>query len=382
MRNRARPFFRFVATLLLVTLLCSLFIACNFSPYRYREIGIPHNNHFAIGSSANCAWDMIYYGEKLYIGGGDYNVNVGSMPIMTYNEVKDKWETVFTADDEEINRFLVIDGDLMVSGVDATEDWLLGNYYVLQDEGFVKYRNIPGGIHVFDMVKFGNQFFVGIGVKAGGYPVLCSGDGGTTFTPVIFEKNGFPISTQSDKQIRTHDFFIHGGELYATLYIYNENRNDLQYELYRYDDGRFYYHLTLLGNVHRVDINRMILSGKASFNGYTYLTTGYLYCTDTMERFDRITLPAYKNAFFYDLLIENNVLYCLAATKNAGENPDYTVTVLKNETGKPDDFSEVLSFTYDLPPLSFAKAGDTYYIGMGEKNGTHEKNGMILKLTP
>ena len=382
MRIKRQILFRFIAMLLLVTPIFSLFSACDYTPYRYREIGIPHNKHYSAGSSANCAWDMIYYGDNLYVGGGDYNINVGSMPIMTYSETKNKWETVYTADDEEINRFLIIDGNLTVPGVDATEDWLLGNYYVLRDDGFIKYRNIPGAIHVFDMVKFDGQFFVGIGVEAGGYPVLCSGDGGTTFTPCIFEKNGFPINTQSDKQIRTHDFFVHDNALYATLYIYNENRNEAIYELYRYEDGRFYYHMTLLGNIHRIDINRMILSGKASYKGYTYLTTGYLYYTDTMESFVRITMPAYENAVFYDILVEDGVLYCLAATKNSGETPDYTVTVLENTTGEPDHFSEVFSFTYDLPPISFAKAGDTYYIGMGEKNGTHEKNGMILQLAP
>ncbi len=382
MRKKAKILIHLISNLLLLSLLLSVFTACNYQSYEYRELGIPHSMHYLPGSSANCAWDMVYYGDKLYIGGGDYNINVGYMPIMTYNEAKRTWETVFTADDEEINRFLVIDGNLMVSGADATEERILGNYYVLEGESFVKYRNIPGGIHVFDMVKFGGQFFVGIGVDPGGFPVLCSGDGGRTFTPCIFEKNGFPINTQSEKQIRTHDFFVHDNALYATLYIYNANRNDVTYELYRYEDGRFYFHMTLLGNIHRIDINRMILSGKASYKGHTYLTTGYLYYTDTMDDFLRIDLPAYQNAVFYDLLIDQDVLYCLAAIKNDSDTPDYTVKILKNETGVPSDFTEVLSFSYDLPPISFAKAGDNYYVGMGEKNGTHEKNGMILKLVP
>jgi hypothetical protein len=44
------------------------------------------------------------------------------------------------------------------------------------------------------------------------------------------------------------------------------------------------------------------------------------------------------------------------------------------------EFREVTSFLYDVPPMSMVVDGDVFYIGMGNGNAKHEKNGMLLRV--
>lgn len=116
------------------------------------------------------AWpvhDLIFYNEKLFIGYGDAVVNTGPTDIIYYDTEKDTFITEFTVDEEAIYLYQVIDGQLMIPGIDATEDWTLGNFYVRGDSTWTKYRSIPHGIHVNSLASFQDRLFACTGAFSG-----------------------------------------------------------------------------------------------------------------------------------------------------------------------------------------------------------------------
>lgn len=100
---------------------------------------------------------------KLYIAYGDYGINTGPTDILSLNLSTNELKSEFTIDDEAIVRFKDINKQLMIPGVDATEDWNFGNIYVHNNDQWTKFRTIPKALHVFDIAKFNDQLFCSIG---------------------------------------------------------------------------------------------------------------------------------------------------------------------------------------------------------------------------
>jgi len=113
--------------------------------------------------------DLAVYDDRLYLGHGDANVNLGRViPIGFRYFASDDDPTAeneFDSDEEQLERYRVIDGDLFMAGVDATEDAWLGNvYYRGPQSGWVKSRTLDEGVHVHDIVGFrGQHYAVGSG---------------------------------------------------------------------------------------------------------------------------------------------------------------------------------------------------------------------------
>ncbi|MBI4725875.1 5'-nucleotidase C-terminal domain-containing protein [candidate division TA06 bacterium] len=112
------------------------------------------------------AWNinvLKIFDNKLYLGYGDATINTGPTDVIYYDLESKKFVKEFTVDDEGIYQYQVIDGKLVIPGVDATEEWDFGNIYVLDKSGWVKHRSITKGIHVFDAVSYKNKWYVGTG---------------------------------------------------------------------------------------------------------------------------------------------------------------------------------------------------------------------------
>jgi len=112
------------------------------------------------------AWNvnvLKIFDNKLYLGYGDATINTGPTDVIYYDLESKKFVKEFSVDDEGIYQYQVIDGKLVIPGVDATEEWDFGNLYVLEKSGWVKHRSITKGIHVFDAVSYKNKWYVGTG---------------------------------------------------------------------------------------------------------------------------------------------------------------------------------------------------------------------------
>lgn len=337
----------------------------------YTELGIPTSERYSEGVTARSPWDMAINENKLYIGSGDYDTNAGPVDMWCYDIDKKTWSNSGTVPEEEIDRFCVIDNKLVVPGIDPQEDWSLGNYYVLDGNQWVKKRNIEGGLHTFDIVEFDGMLFAGLGVLKGLYPVVCSKDNGESFENVIFYKDGEKLDTTGSQNVRVYDLFVFKDKLYA-VFMYGDS--EITYDLYRYENGMFVYDNQWYGKVSQIEFTNNIITGKTQFKDNMYFTTGYLHTTEDMTNLTYIIFP--DEQVVYDICTDEKYLYALCANKQ--EDGTYKVSVYRNDGQMITNFHEIFNFVYDVPPLSIVCKDNNFYIGMGDTNNIHDKNGTIL----
>ena len=365
---------------LLCLILCLSLLSCASEPpetvngIAFSVLGNPAQAAFPEDGVARCPWDMILYGDTLYLGSGDYDKNAGPVPVFSYDTKKGVWHTGEMLPEEEINRFISLDGTLSFTGVDPKEDWSFGNYYTLEDGVWVKNRTLPDGIHNFDLVSYGGMLFAALGVAAGKYPVVCSRDGGEHFEEIVFERDGAPVDTSVYQTIRTHDLILFEDTLYA-LFTYGDGK--LSHDLYRYDgeNGIFLFDNEWGSKLTRIKFNHMQITAKESVNDALYLATGRLYATTDMQALTDITPEGVRLAC--DLYRDGRDLYALCASKDE-ESGRFKTSVYKLWDGDTPFFTELFNFLYDVPPISLAVCDDLFYIGMGNTVTASDKNGNVL----
>lgn len=148
--------------------------------------------------------DLAVYEDRLYLGYGDANINLGRVTPIEFRYIDSidagaEAISEFASDEEQLDRYRLIDGTLYMAGIDATEDAWLGNVYVREaGDAWVKSRTLSGGVHVHDVMGFqGALWAVGSGAtpeewSAGDiYAHLWrSDDGGASFTIAERAHNG------------------------------------------------------------------------------------------------------------------------------------------------------------------------------------------------
>lgn len=113
--------------------------------------------------------DLAVWQGRLYLGYGDADKNLGRVipiAVRSYGNPTDLAPTTeFETQEEQIDHYRALGGDLVIPGVDATEDAWLGNVYLRPAGGaWVKRRTVPGGVHVHDVaVHAGALWAVGSG---------------------------------------------------------------------------------------------------------------------------------------------------------------------------------------------------------------------------
>ena len=368
---------RIVCVIILVLIvLFFVFVPPTIRPIRvaYKELGIPSSEQFPTGVRARSPWDLSLWNDALYVGSGDFDANTGPANVLKYDLQSKTWGVDATLPEEEINRFLVIDGRLTIVGIDPQESWELGNYYLLRDGEWTQKRVIPNGVHTFDMIAFNGAIFAGLGVPTGEYPIAVSRDGGETFEPVEMHKDGAPIDTSGSELIRVYDLFVFRGNLYA-MFLYGD-KSPRPVELYRYDDGCFVFDASWTDQIKFKPISYLPVRAKAEYKGHLYLTSGNLYVSDDAKTLTKINFL--NNETVFDFTIENGVLYALCARKL--EDGTIRTSVWRQIGWNADSFAELFYFDYALPPLSIATDGKTFYIGASYTTLEHELNGTILQI--
>lgn len=113
--------------------------------------------------------DLVAYEGRLYLGFGDANLNLGRVFPIDFRAFTDPADATahgeLVSDEEQLERYRVVGADLLMAGVDATEDAWLGNVYRRTPEaGWVKHRTVQNGVHVHDVAGFqGAVYAVGSG---------------------------------------------------------------------------------------------------------------------------------------------------------------------------------------------------------------------------
>ncbi|TET24911.1 MAG: hypothetical protein E3J78_00360 [Candidatus Cloacimonadota bacterium] len=186
---------------------------------------------FPTAEGEKAAWginDLKIFDGKLYIGHGDAVINTGPTDIISFDLKEKKFIREFTVDDEAIYRYQVVDGKLVIPGPDATEDWELGNLYILTDRGWKKKRTITHGIHVNHITTLNNRWYAATGsyfefgenelLAFGG--ILASEDQGNTWKLV------YASPTDDNSVFRIGSLLAFKDRLYVFPYAYRSMKKE------------------------------------------------------------------------------------------------------------------------------------------------------------
>ena len=351
-------------------------------PDIYTVLDIPSAARYPKGDVARCPWDMVVYDGKIYFGSGDYEKNKGPAEVFCYDPATKSMEKCGTLPDEEVSRFCILDGRLAIPGTDPKEPWssdtsFSGSYYLLEGDTWVQKRVLAGAIHNFDLIAYKDRIFAGLGVVPGDSPIAVSLDGGESFSPVSLYKGDNLVDTAGYELVRTHDFLVCDGKLYATFYAsYPDKTQSTLYELYQYDEGdaSFRFVTSIDGVIDRLAYSHAMIGEKVAFDGKLFFTTGYLYATEGMTVFEKTLFSDLK--IVADLFVENDTLYLLGSARDK-ESGKFRTAVYQKKAGEKST-TLLFDFFYDVPAMSLAVIGDDFYIGMGDGNAANAQNGAIL----
>jgi len=344
------------------------------------ELGIACSRWYNAGEPGNRVWDVKIWNGKVYRGAGDYNKNSGETPILAYDIQTRKWEMVGTAADEAIQRFVEIEGTLYAPGIDPLEGWEYGNYYVLEGQTWQKKRNLPNGLHNFDMIEFDGKIFAGLGTETLGNTVAVSQDKGESFSFVPLYRDGALLDTSGYEYSRTYAFVEYSDSLYA--FVTFKKTGALAYDrfVFRYENGTMVYQ-SVLANYLSGKTGENHWQGRLEWNGVCYLTSTRLNAVTDFSKPDthkQISMP--NGGVVTDILLYNDELYVLSYTFN--QDMTCKAVIYKSANGEEGSFSEVVSFQYAGIPISFDFDGDHFYVGIGSDFTNQARDGMLLRVKP
>jgi len=339
---------------------------------RVETLGNPGHNFYPSKSMAYARniWDMQVFENRIYFGMGNSN-NRGPAPnakggqIWLYDPKGNRFRVDFWTDEEQVDRFRIIDGRLVVPGHDPTDSWEYGNWYRLEPGGWKKHRNIPGGIHCYDMIGFNENTFAALGTKRHSKFVVMSKDGGKTW-------KGCGILG-----MRAYTLFTVAGDLYVSLYrgvaAYDGNRfqENIGYEWFPGCSEKKLVRL-VARPVYFKGITLYIGAYRATDHQWTPFG---LYAAKNPSQVKKIDLPGNH----WDLLVKDGILYVLSAIKSSTTKDMWLIRV----TATRDLTAWQPLFQFESPTFarSFEYLDGAFYLGLGcEAGDPKRETGRILRV--
>ncbi|HEU0053912.1 MAG TPA: hypothetical protein VFQ39_12085 [Longimicrobium sp.] len=305
---------------------------------------------------ARNVWDMQAFGGRIYLAHGDEIDNRGPVTLWTLDPATGGVSPGYRTDEEQVDLFRVLRGELYVPGHDPRGRWSRGNFYRLARGGWTRYRTIPHGVHTFDLAVHEGRLFAALGTSS--RPTLVySDDEGRTWMPATAETR------------RMHVLFEFAGGLYAAPKLRTDAAAGAG-TLLRFDGTRFV--STGVGGAALLPglpdtAGRMVR--PLEFRGYLVYVVASgainwkpaaLAASRTLRDARAIPLPdAY--AVPYDLLSRDSTLYVLAAAPDG----EHAYTILVYATRDLTDWHEVVRFTAPTFARSFEESGGDFYFGLG-----------------
>lgn len=338
---------------------------------------------YEVGDTANYVWDVKIFDGKLYRGAGDYDKNSGDTPFITFDLETRRWTSVDTATDEAIHRFVEIDGNLYAPGIDSRDSggWNLGNYYVLEDGKWQKVRNVPNGLHCFDMLGFDGKMYMGVGTEVVKNTVAVSSDNGENWNYLpLYSANGAEFDTSPYEWSRTYAFAEFKNTFYALLQFKKTGATAYDMFVFRYDNGKMVYEAESTINSR---VSRNYWQSAFEWKGKCFITANGLYAVTDFAKPDthrKIELP--NGELVSDAILYNDEMYVLSCLFQ--EDLTCKTVIYKSAAGEEGSFTEVVSFDYGARPYSFDYDGTYFYVGTGGVLSTEysDKAGMMLRVKP
>ena len=321
---------------------------------------------------ARNVWDMQLWDDKIYLGHGNSSnnppaVNAGPVPIVAYDPESREFLTEFTVDEEQIDRYRIIDDQLYIPGHDPRDPWDLGNFYRLTDSGWEKVRTIPLGIHAYDILGFEGAIFVAEGTTQGAV-VSRSTDRGQNW-------ESFDLLPDVG---RAFELFVLGGSLYVSAY------DEI---IFRHDGSAFErIHVDVFPEV-RHGRNPLVVRSVRFGDQLLYIGVGNIndhqwtpFAIFQAAHIDQASsLPLPETDMPYDILVRDSTAFVLANrfTENRGN-----ITVLIYQSEDLNHWEEVVRCEMPTFARSFEYYGGEFYLGLGTKTSPlHEASGNIYRVS-
>lgn len=339
---------------------------------RVETVGNPGRNMYLAKSMvyARNIWDMQVFDGRIYFGMGNSN-NRGPAPnakggqIWSYDPKGNRFKVEWEADEEQVDRFRILNGKLVVPGHDPTDSWQYGNWYRLEPNGWKKHRNIPGGIHCYDMACFNGKMFAALGTKPHSEFVVMSENDGKTWT-------GCGILG-----MRAYTLFTVADNLYVSLYrgvaAYDGKRfqENIDYEWFPGYSGKKRIRL-IVRPVHFKGATVYIGANLATDHQWTPFG---LYAAENPYDVKKIDLPGNH----WDLLVKDGVLYVLSDVKSDTNKDMWLIRV--TATRDLTAWQPLLQFESPAFARSFEYLDGAFYFGLGcEAHDLRPETGRILRV--
>lgn len=358
------------------------------------KLGNPYADRYADGPDiyARNIWTMHLFNDAIYLGAGNAandgpSPNAGPVPVIRYEPTGKRFITEGSVDDEQIDLYREIDGQLFIPGFDARESARLGNYYKRNPDGtWKKFRNLPNVLHVFDMISHQGQWFAAAGTPQGA-AVAISTDKGVSWK----------LTYLGEKQ-RVYNLLEIDGVLYIAkqqlpkgkLKELPESEQANYFSIAEYRDGLFAPRPDLqmrtlfpsipLKEAKTTRLARNVASGGrvAYIGAYYYNNPFGVFVASSLKKgatdVKRVELPAtYKPI---DLVTRGNKLYILC---NREEEEGFTNFVLEANLDAPEKAHEMFSFTSPAFARSFEIFNGDFYFGLGS-NPKSQRNWKVEEL--
>lgn len=341
------------------------------------SLGIPLLNRYSNNSveeiRARNVWDMQAFNSKIYLGAGDYDTNMGDVPLIYFDCASKKFVTEAVFPEEQISNFVFLNDQLVIPGIDAnsSQNHSWANWYIYSENCWKKYRNLPNAAHCFDIVEYDGAIFAGLGGNQ--RQIARSVDNGNSFELLPTYRNG-----KETNAFRIYDLFIQNNKLYAfngtgsipDLYVYNADLGYFEFcptplEL-----------INLWFNQSCYENGGMPLTKKIHYKNHMIFVNKKIIITKDMQEFKTLRLA--PNTKILDVISRNKKLYLLSGTKINESN--YQISVYSTDNLRY--WSEVLHFYAPIYARSFELIDNTFFFGLGsDYDNPSIHNGEILCIT-
>jgi len=338
-------------------------------------LGNPFKGKYRDGSNsyARNVWDMQVFNGRIYLGHGNSNnmgpaPNAGPVDIWYWDIDDNRFVKEFVVDDEQIDHFRIIDGQLITPGHDPKEAWDLGNFYILEEGQWKKIRTIPDAIHNYDMLKFREQLFAALGTTNGA-AIAMSDDNGKTW-------NIFDLPKR-----RAFTLFPLNNKLYTSTFgnaVFEYNKEGFHQVLVNlFPDVTAVKNMLVVRPVRFKDT--LVYIGANNSIDHQWMPFG-LFKATSIERSNNIQLP--EGDAPYDIVVNGS--YCYVLINSAPEPADGKyknwVKVLRSEDLVT--WQEIVRFEANTFARSFEISEEDIYFGMGSSAAQiSPETGNILRIS-
>lgn len=344
-------------------------------------------NPFTKETYARNVWDMQVFNGSIYMGHGNSSnygpaTNSGPVDVIKYDPAANKFIKEYTVNEEQIDIYKIVNGQLYIPGHDPRDSWDFGNFYTLNNGQWNKIRTVPDAVHMYDMTSYKDKLYAATGSN-GFSEVVSSKDNGQTWETV---KAATRFNTYG---YRAYTLFEFKGKLYASS-IFTNSGNEYYNNLLCVDGSKVSVvkvsgkkmfpdmegKSKILKLVRPVVVNDKLLyiAGEVD-NDHQNIPIAMYVSTDPSDA-KKITFNE-SSAIPYDILVRDSTVYVLASVK-------VSTGKFRNTVYRSDDLNtwdELFNFSSDAFARSFEELNGDFYLGLGcDTVYMPESTGNILKV--